>query len=189
MLPPMTSPAAKDTLRATLLSTSWGWVAMVRSGTGLRGLTLPEPTRERAFRFAREHWPDAVWSDGAADGAPGDPAGKAIARQIHDYFEGKRIRFDVPLDLGGLAPFHRKVLLRCFAIPYGETRTYGALAKEAGSPGAFRAVGHAMATNPIAIVIPCHRVVGSDGSLRGFGGGLPMKERLLRMEGARTALF
>jgi methylated-DNA-[protein]-cysteine S-methyltransferase len=134
--------------------------------------------------------PRAATTAGAAgSGGPAEPGDDAIAAQILEYLDGKRDRFDIPLDLGGVGPFHRKVLLRCRAIPFGETRTYAALAREAGSPKAFRAVGHAMATNPIPIVIPCHRVVGSDGSLRGFGGGLPMKERLLRMEGARPALF
>jgi O-6-methylguanine DNA methyltransferase len=85
----------------------------------------------------------------------------------------------------GLSGFRRAVLAETLRIPAGRTRTYGWLAAKVGRPRAARAVGRVMATNPLPLVIPCHRVVGSDGSLHGYGGGLPMKAALLRMEGAR----
>jgi len=88
-------------------------------------------------------------------------------------------------DWTGITPFRRAVLEECARIPPGETRSYGWLAEQVGHPRAARAVGRVMATNPWPLFVPCHRVVGSDGSLHGYGGGLPMKDALLRAEGAR----
>ena len=106
-------------------------------------------------------------------------------RQIADYFDGKRREFDLPLDLTGQTPFRLKVLQACAGIPFGQVLTYGELAAKASSPKAARAVGGAMAHNPIALIIPCHRVVGSDRGLHGFSspGGLETKAILLRHEG------
>lgn len=122
---------------------------------------------------------------------PQDPAAielidKVIA-QLDEYFRGQRREFDLPLDWNGMAEYQIEVLRACYAIPYGEVRTYAGLARETGRPKAARAVGNIMATNPIPIVIPCHRVIGSDGSLHGYGGGLDVKARLLKMEGAQLA--
>jgi O-6-methylguanine DNA methyltransferase len=110
---------------------------------------------------------------------------RGAAGQIRDYLAGKRTDIDVPLDLSWVTPFRRDVLLECARIPRGQVATYADLARRVGRPKAFRAVGNTMRTNPIPIAIPCHRVVGSDGSLTGFGGGLDMKQRLLALEGAR----
>ncbi|RKX20212.1 MAG: hypothetical protein DRP26_02085 [Candidatus Zixiibacteriota bacterium] len=106
-----------------------------------------------------------------------------IKKQLIEYFHDKRKSFSVKLDIGYLSPFTRRVLKAACKIPYGEIATYGQLACRAGSPGASRAVGQVMAKNPIPIVIPCHRVIGSNGSLTGFGGGLGLKKRLLEKEG------
>lgn len=106
-----------------------------------------------------------------------------LTRQVRDYLEGRRKQFDVELELSHVTPFQREVLLACAEIPRGQVATYGDLARRVGRPTAFRAVGNTMRTNPIPIVIPCHRVVGSSGSLTGFGGGLDMKRRLLALEG------
>ncbi len=110
--------------------------------------------------------------------------------QLGEYFVGQRTAFDLDLAPAG-TPFRRTVWDRLRAIPYGETRTYGQLAAELGRPGAARAVGLANGANPIGIVVPCHRVVGADGSLTGYGGGLERKRRLLELEQARStpALF
>jgi methylated-DNA-[protein]-cysteine S-methyltransferase len=105
-------------------------------------------------------------------------------RQLRAYFEGDLRSFDLPLGPEGTA-FQREVWKSLQAIPYGATRTYGEIARSLGKPTAFRAVGSANGRNPIPIIIPCHRVVGSDGSLTGFGGGLPVKHWLLAREGAR----
>jgi methylated-DNA-[protein]-cysteine S-methyltransferase len=114
-----------------------------------------------------------------------DTAAGGIARQVEAYVAGQRAGFDLEFDLSWLGTeFRRRVLEECVRIPRGQTVTYAELARRAGRPKAFRAVGHTMATNPIPIVIPCHRVVGSNGSLTGFGGGIDMKRRLLALEGA-----
>jgi O-6-methylguanine DNA methyltransferase len=116
---------------------------------------------------------------------PGGVVSKA-AQQLEEYFAGKRREFDLPLDYetGG---FERQVLSALARVPYGKTVSYGELASMAGSPRAARAVGNIMRQNPLLIVIPCHRVIGADGSLRGYGGlgsGLDNKSRLLELEGA-----
>ena len=105
-------------------------------------------------------------------------------RKLEEYFHGTRTVFELPLDLPGAAPFSRQDLERLALVPYGEVTTYGALAREARRPQAARAVGTVMNRNPIPIVLPCHRVVGADGSLVGYAGGLDRKELLLKLEGA-----
>ena len=105
-------------------------------------------------------------------------------RELDDYFEGRRTSFDLSLDLDRVAPFHREVLAELARVPFGQTTTYGTLAAQAGRPSAARAVGTVMNRNPIPIVLPCHRVVGANGSLTGYAGGLHVKEALLRLEGA-----
>ena len=109
--------------------------------------------------------------------------------QIEEYLAGRRRSFDLPLYAEG-TPFMRRVWDELCGIPYGETRSYKAVAAAIGRPGAMRAVGMANNRNPIALIIPCHRVIGADGSLVGFGGGLELKRRLLDMEadGARLSL-
>ncbi len=105
-------------------------------------------------------------------------------RELDEYFEGKRRRFDLPLDVALLADFNRRVLRELVRVPYGEVVTYGELASRAARPRAARAVGTVMNRNPLPIVLPCHRVIGANGKLVGYGGGLDRKEKLLRLEGA-----
>ena len=105
-------------------------------------------------------------------------------RQLDEYFAGDRSSFELDVDLRGAAPFAHGVLDELARVPYGQTTTYGALAAKVGAPRAARAVGMVMNRNPIPIVLPCHRVVGANGSLTGYAGGLHVKERLLRLEGA-----
>ena len=124
----------------------------------------------------------------AAFGAPGDPARPpfaAAARQLGAYFAGELTRFDLELKPDG-TPFQRMVWTALRAIPYGQTVTYGELAARLGAPGSSRAVGLANGKNPISIVVPCHRVIGADGSLTGYGGGLPRKRFLLDLERGAT---
>jgi len=102
-------------------------------------------------------------------------------RQLKDYFDGKRTSFSLELDLVGTA-FQKNVWEALLGIPLGETRSYGQLAKQLGKPRATRAVGAANGRNPISIIVPCHRVIGSNGKLTGFAGGLGIKEHLLRLE-------
>ena len=118
--------------------------------------------------------PPHTWQADAA------PFGAAIA-QLGEYFAGRRVRFDLPLAPRG-TEFQRRVWHALRQIPYGETISYGELARRIGKPSASRAVGLANGANPLPILIPCHRVIGADGSLTGFGGGLPIKRKLLALE-------
>ncbi len=111
-----------------------------------------------------------------------------VRRELDEYFEGNRRDFDLPLDLRGREGFSRDILERLAKVPYGEVTTYKSLAVEAGNPRAARAVGTIMNRNPIPIVLPCHRVVGSNGSLVGYGGGLERKRLLLDLEAGTPSL-
>ncbi|WP_330172793.1 methylated-DNA--[protein]-cysteine S-methyltransferase [Streptomyces sp. NBC_01498] len=109
----------------------------------------------------------------------------AVTEQLGEYFAGERTEFDLPLRMAG-TPFQLSVWEQLMAIPYGETRSYGQLADALGKSGASRAVGLANGKNPVSIIVPCHRVIGSTGGLTGYGGGLDRKRRLLALEGAAT---
>jgi methylated-DNA-[protein]-cysteine S-methyltransferase len=135
----------------------------------------------------------------AAGAAKADPeaerSSKALAdvrRQVNEYAKGKRQVFDLELDAEG-PDFNKRVWDALLDIPFGTTTSYGAIAKRIGFPNGARAVGAANGANPIALIVPCHRVIGSDGSLTGYGGGLPLKRRLLeheaRVAGTRFDLF
>lgn len=115
-----------------------------------------------------------------------DDATREVMKQVKEYLEGQRTKFDLPLDMSALSEFQRRVLTIALKIPRGQYLTYGDVAKAIGKPQASRAVGQALGHNPVPIVIPCHRVLGSDGSLHGYsgGGGIQTKAWLLRLEGA-----
>jgi methylated-DNA-[protein]-cysteine S-methyltransferase len=113
---------------------------------------------------------------------PDHPVLVETERQLQEYFSGQRKTFTLQLDLVGTA-FQRRVWNALLTIPFGETRSYGQIARQIGHPGAARAVGAANGRNPVSIVAPCHRVIGSTGALTGFGGGLDVKAHLLAFEG------
>ena len=163
------------TSAAFLADTPAGSLALAVSGKGLACLFFCD--RESYIHFLADN-------DLAEGDASSGLLGEAV-QQVKEYFEGKRKAFDLPLDLEGQSPFRMKALRECARIPFGKTITYGELAGRAGNPKAARAAGGAMANNPIALVIPCHRVVGSDRGLHGFSspGGLGTKAILLRHEG------
>jgi len=119
----------------------------------------------------------AAWTEGS------NPILEATRRQLDDYFAGSRKEFDLPLAPQG-TPFQTQVWHMLATISYGQTISYAQLAQRVGKPTAMRAVGAANGRNPLPIVLPCHRVIGADGSLTGFGGGLPTKQFLLQLEGA-----
>jgi methylated-DNA-[protein]-cysteine S-methyltransferase len=129
-----------------------------------------------------------VLKDKSVRWQPSDKKTKPYARELTEYFTGKRRDFTFPLDLRG-TPFQLKCWRALLRIPYGETRSYADIARAVGKPQAFRAVGMANNRNPIAIVVPCHRVVASDGTLCGYGGGLDVKRKLLELEGALTGIL
>ena len=132
--------------------------------------------REISFQDARPRRPEADWREDAAALAP-------VIAQLDEYFAGRRRTFELELDPHG-TEFQRHVWAELRRIPWGETISYGELARRIGRPSASRAVGAANGRNPIPIVIPCHRVIGANGDLTGFGGGLPIKRKLLALEGA-----
>jgi methylated-DNA-[protein]-cysteine S-methyltransferase len=113
---------------------------------------------------------------------------KDAQQQLQAYFEGQLQQFDLPLDLSAGTPFQQTVWQTLLNIPFGKTTSYGALSNSIGKPLAVRAVGTAIGRNPIGIIVPCHRVVGADGSLTGYAGGLHRKEAFLTLEGARPML-
>ena len=129
----------------------------------------------------RSGQPDPQWNDNP------EPLAETV-RQLRAYFAGKLEAFDLPLAPAG-TPFQLTVWKRLCEIPYGETISYGELARRIGNPNASRAVGLANGSNPIPIVIPCHRVIGSNGKLTGYGGGLPIKEKLLALERRQLRLL
>jgi len=141
---------------------------LVASPVGVRTIEFPPP-RPLDVPFA-EH----------------DPVLDELARQLRAYFDGKLRQFDIPLDLQG-TDFQKRVWRHLESIPFGETRSYQQVADAIGTSNAVRAVGAANGANPIPIVVPCHRVIGASGKLVGYGGGLPLKKRLLELEGAWTA--
>lgn len=115
--------------------------------------------------------------------APRHPVLVEAERQLKEYFAGDRSRFDLKLDFAG-TDFQKKVWKALLTIPFGQTRSYAQIARQIGKPTAMRAVGAANGRNPISIIAPCHRVVGADGSMTGFAGGIPVKEKLLALEAA-----
>lgn len=119
---------------------------------------------------------------------PGHPLLREASRQLGEYFAGKRRAFELALEFRG-TDFQRRVWAALLTIPYGETRTYGQIAEQIGSPTAVRAVGAANGRNPLAIIAPCHRVIGMNGSLTGFGGGLDAKAHLLSLEAPQRQLL
>jgi methylated-DNA-[protein]-cysteine S-methyltransferase len=128
---------------------------------------------------------DQTYEPSRADWALNDAAFAEPVAQLGAYFAGERIDFDVELDMRGTA-FQQRVWKALLTIPYGETRSYGEIAEQIGAPGAARAVGLANGHNPIAIIVPCHRVIGANGQLTGYGGGLDRKLTLLELEKSRT---
>jgi methylated-DNA-[protein]-cysteine S-methyltransferase len=160
-------------VRFHICETELGWIGVVFSPAGLRATTLPHRSRDGAL--------GDVLAQGADTEAP-EAELNGLADRLRRYGRGEPVAFPDTLDFDGVSPFQRAVCQATRDIPRGQTCSYGDLAAQVGRPGGARAVGQAMARNPWPIVVPCHRVVASDGGLGGFGGGLDMKRRLLRLE-------
>jgi methylated-DNA-[protein]-cysteine S-methyltransferase len=161
------------------IETPIGRLIAAATADGLVRLGLPNDDRARVVRGLERELGDCPEESAAALAD--------IRRELDEYFAGERTEFTVPLDLRLTSGFDRRACEAMGRIGYGTTITYAELAERAGNRGAARAAGHACATNPIAIVVPCHRVLGSDGSLHGYGGGLDMKRYLLQLEGVLLA--
>jgi methylated-DNA-[protein]-cysteine S-methyltransferase len=157
----------------TFVDSPLGDLLAVRDERGLTGLYLPTGKHPRAV--------DPAWTRN-------DAAFDEVRAQLAEYFAGQRQQFSVALNAAG-TPFQRRVWAALREIPYGETTSYGKTAAAIGSPDAARAVGLANGQNPISIIVPCHRVVGANGSLTGYGGGLDAKRWLLAHEAGNTGLF
>ena len=157
-----------------LFETCLGWMGVVGSPNGLRRVIWPQKSREAVIGQLR-HLGLPVEGGDATD--LGD-----LTDRLKRYWDGEPVRFLDKLDLAGTTTFQQRVWRVTRTIPYGETRSYAWVAARLGSPKSARAVGQALGRNPLPIVIPCHRVIGSDGGLTGFGGGMAMKKYLLRLE-------
>ncbi|MBI4308179.1 MAG: methylated-DNA--[protein]-cysteine S-methyltransferase [Chloroflexi bacterium] len=167
------------TLRGRVFRTRVGWVGIAWSARGLAAVAGPAPQAPEAELELRAR----VGYFLPVQKPPSSGLGWALEEKLQAYLNGQRVSFDEPIDLSRMAAFTRRVLEVTQAIPYGEVRTYAGIAAEVGNPRAARAVGRALGANPMPFVIPCHRVIASDGGLCGYGLGLPLKARLLAMEG------
>lgn len=154
--------------------TTLGWIAALASTRGLRRMAIKTSPEQALDELGNTELAQASHEPSAIDD---------IRNRIEAYCGGEEGALDgIALDLEGAPPFFRAAWEACRAIPSGETRSYAWLAAAAGRPGAFRAAGQAMARNRLAVVVPCHRVIGSDGGLHGYGGGLDKKAQLLNLE-------
>ncbi len=177
----MEVPSSSSRNNWNTVTVDGGWCGLAWSREGLVRCTLPRSDREAAA--------DATASSAGRQGT--DDLFDEAARLLKAYYRGERVVFDLPLAPEGMTPFAERVLAACARIDYGQIRTYGEVAEAAGSPRAARAVGQALAANPLLVVIPCHRVVGTGGDLVGFRGGTDWKKHLLEMEGVdlRTCMI
>jgi O-6-methylguanine DNA methyltransferase len=153
-----------------------GPIYVASTDNGICKVSIPKESKKDFFRWLAEHFDDDEVVENKS-------RNKEIIDQLGRYFNGKLAKFSVPLDQIG-SPFQRRVWKELGKIPYGSTITYKQLARRVGVPRGFRAVGRANGSNPLPIVVPCHRVIGHDGSLGGYGSGIKTKEFLLRLEGA-----
>ncbi len=159
-------------------NTDRGWVGILASAKGLLGTTLPQRSAQEARQLLGDSVNQATWSPHLfAD----------LVERLKVYFNGRKATFPDELDLSGATPFQRKVWEITRLIPYGETRSYLWVANQIKRPRAARAVGQALGRNPLAIIVPCHRVVASNGQLGGFTGGLEMKRYLLWLEATASS--
>ena len=165
-------------VRARTFETPFGWNALAYSDGGIvlveRSLEGPDEARDRL----RERLGEFILQQRRRD-----DIGESAVRKLLDYYRGRRVRFDEPIDLHLVPAFTQDVLRTTARIPYGQVRPYAWVAREVGKPRATRAVGQALHINPVAPIIPCHRVIASDNTLGGYGGGLEMKRWLLKLEG------
>lgn len=159
----------------------WGWMGVVESSRGIQAIVLPKRSKRAIESELIEQSNEPVQRGESI-------RLDAARRQLLDYLAGTRQTFDVPLDLSQGTTFQRQVWRVLLRVPYGKLRSYQWIAERVGGPQYARAVGNAVGANPIPIVIPCHRIVAQDATLGGFSGGLPMKRKLLSLEGTLSML-
>ncbi len=173
-------------MKNKIFYTPVGWAGVVVSEKGISRIVLPKKSRKAAERELRSAQCRVRSAEKTAGRKP-DPASarNILSKATHllqHYFSGEHVVFDLPLDFGYYTLFQQAAWRAAAEIPFGETRSYGWIAQRIGKPLASRAVGQAMGANPLPVIIPCHRVIGSAGSLCGFSGGLGMKKKLLGLE-------
>ncbi len=166
-------------LRARSFQTPLGWSALAYTDSGVVLVRRSEGSETDAYERLRERLGDQF----VTQERPRDDIGGSVVEKLTAYHEGRRVQFDEPLDLSLVPPFTQRVLRATARIPYGEVRPYAWVARQVGRPKATRAVGQSLHINPVAPIIPCHRVIASDNTLGGYGGGPEMKQWLLRLEG------
>jgi O-6-methylguanine DNA methyltransferase len=172
---------ASELSATTFEAPTWGWISLAASTQGLRMLGLPKRTQQAALDYLQQQYRDAELT-------PAAPFLLDVAAQVQAYLAGELEQFTVTLDLRGHTPFELAVWAAVARIPFGQTRTYTWVADQVGGGrGAAQAAGAAVGDNPVPLIVPCHRVIGSDGSLHGFAGGLEMKARLLALESGQGA--
>ena len=159
----------------TSFKTAAGWIAVLASAEGLLKNTLPRETELEALSMLGIDGSGAVISDDMfAD----------LKKRFTDYFNGVKISFPDKLDISAATPFQKEVWIAARSVPYGETVSYRFIAEKIDNPKATRAVGGALGKNPLPVIVPCHRVIGSNGDLTGFSSGLDVKKQLLELEKA-----
>ena len=163
-----------DALTFAVCETCLGWTGVIGSANGLKKVILPLKSKEAVLGQISSYGCEAGNHDAACFAE--------LTDRMKRYFDGEPVDFADKLDLAGTTRFQQRVWLTVRSIPRGETRSYGWVANQLGLPKAARAVGQALGRNPVPIVIPCHRVIASDGKLGGFGGGVEIKKLLLKLE-------
>ncbi len=171
-----------ETLYWSSIESAQGLCTVIATERGVCWTGTPGTAREYGLTWLERRLPIAR----TVEGEEVAPLRQAMD-QLRRYFAGEPVQFTCPLDLRG-TPFQIAVWEELYCIPYGQTRTYTHIAEAIGHPRAVRAVGAANGANPVAVIVPCHRVIGSNGTLTGYGGGLPMKHWLLRLEGVELAV-
>ena len=164
-------------LKYITFNTDMGWVGILSSAKGLVGTTLSQRSAQEAHLLLGDNANYAIWSTRLFDD---------LMERIKVYFSGHKVAFPDKLDLSRATHFQREVWEITRLIPYGETRSYAWVAEQIKRPQAVRAVGQALSKNPLPIIVPCHRVVASDGKLGGFSGGVEMKRYLLSLEASAS---
>ncbi|MFC2016837.1 methylated-DNA--[protein]-cysteine S-methyltransferase [Chloroflexota bacterium] len=159
-------------------NTDMGWIGVLGSTKGLLRATLPQPSAQEAHQLLGDSVNYAVWSSRLFED---------LMERLRAYFSGRKAIFADKLDLSGTTPFQRGVWEITRLIPYGETRSYAWVAEQVKRPRTVRAVGQALARNPLPVIVPCHRVLNIDGKLGGYTGGIEMKRQLLFLEAAASS--
>ena len=167
--------------RAIIFKSSWGWMGISETSKGIDAIALPKGSK-RAIESDLRSMTGELFEEGVSARL------EEARHQLLDYLDGKRATFDVPLDFSHGTPFQRRVWRVLQRVPYGKLRSYQWIASRVGGRHYARAVGSAVGANPLPVVVPCHRIVAQDASLGGFSCGLPMKRKLLALEGTLSEL-